>query len=73
MLIASTKSGLSENYVLQEYGRSGHKKFMKLAANGYLINKNGNFLFNKSLPVIRRKILAASTKNKAMASAHPAK
>lgn len=43
MLIASTKNGLSENYVLQEYGRSGHKKFMKLAANGYLINKNGNF------------------------------
>ena len=41
--MASTDSGLSENYVLQEYGRDGHKKFMKLAAKGYLINKNGNF------------------------------
>ena len=43
MLLASTKGGLSENYVLQEYGRDGHQKFMKLAAKGYLVNKNGNF------------------------------
>ena len=34
---------------------------------------NGNFLFNKSLPVIKRTMRAKSTKNKAMASAPPAK
>ena len=33
----------------------------------------GNFLFNKSLPVIKRTILATSAKNKAMESAAPAK
>ena len=43
MLLASTKSGLKENFILQEYGRDGHKKFMKLASKGYLIHDNGSF------------------------------
>ncbi len=43
MLLASTKGGLSEQYILHEYGRSGHKLFMKLAADGLIINKNGRF------------------------------
>ncbi|MGI4991257.1 hypothetical protein ACRXCV_01410 [Halobacteriovorax sp. GFR7] len=47
MILATTKAGLSENYVLQEYGRKGHAKFMKLAAKGILTNKNGNFYASK--------------------------
>jgi transcriptional regulator with XRE-family HTH domain len=43
MLYASSYSGLDENFVLQEFGRSGHKTFMKLAAKGILVNKNGRF------------------------------
>lgn len=43
MLFATTKRGLSENWVLQEYGRSGHQKFMKLAAKGVFKNKDGRF------------------------------
>lgn len=47
MVFATTKAGLSENYVLQEYGRSGHKVFMKLAADGVLKNENGRFFYSK--------------------------
>jgi len=43
MLFATTKRGLSENWVLQEYGRTGHQKFMKLAARGVLVNRDGRF------------------------------
>ncbi|EQC43306.1 helix-turn-helix transcriptional regulator [Bacteriovorax sp. Seq25_V] len=43
MLFATTKRGLSENWVLQEYGRAGHTKFMKLASRGVLVNRDGRF------------------------------
>lgn len=43
MIKATTHHGLSENEVLQEYGRQGHKIFMKLAADGTIKNKNGRF------------------------------
>ncbi len=43
MMLASSSCGLSENYILQEYGRSGHKKFMKLAAKGIVKNIDGRF------------------------------
>lgn len=43
MLFATTSAGLSENWVLQEYGRSGHQKFMKLASRGVFVNKDGRF------------------------------
>ncbi|MFG1505538.1 hypothetical protein [Halobacteriovorax sp. ZH5_bin.2] len=46
MLRANSKAGLSENYILQEYGREGHKIFMKLAADGVFINKNDRFFLN---------------------------
>ncbi|AYF43061.1 hypothetical protein BALOs_0037 [Halobacteriovorax sp. BALOs_7] len=46
MMKASTKYGLSEQSVLQENGRVGHKKFMELAANGVLQNKDGRFYTN---------------------------
>lgn len=48
MLFATTKAGLSENWVLQEYGRSGHQKFMKLAARGVFKNKNGRFFASET-------------------------
>lgn len=47
MMLATSNCGLSENYVLQEFGRSGHQKFMKLASKGVLINKNGRFFSSK--------------------------
>tara|TARA_Y100000296_G_C5111012_1_gene225140 strand:- start:293 stop:874 length:582 start_codon:yes stop_codon:yes gene_type:complete len=43
MMLASSNCGLSENYILQEYGRTGHKKFMKLAAKGIVKNIDGRF------------------------------
>lgn len=43
MLFATTPLGLSENWVLQEYGRNGHQKFMNLAARGVFKNFNGRF------------------------------
>lgn len=43
MMLATTKLGLSESYVLQEFGRSGHKTFMKLASKGILVNRNNRF------------------------------
>ena len=48
MLFATTKRGLSENWVLQEYGRTGHQKFMKLAAKGVLKNTDGRFYVSKN-------------------------
>ena len=46
MVLATTKNGLCENYVLEEYGRSGHKTFMKLAADGIIKNENGRFYYS---------------------------
>lgn len=43
MMLATSKCGLDENYVLQEFGRTGHQKFMKLAAKGILVNRDGKF------------------------------
>jgi len=43
MMLATSKCGLDENYVLQEFGRAGHKTFMKLAAKGVLVNRDGRF------------------------------
>lgn len=43
MMLADSKCGLSENYILQEFGRAGHKKFMKLAAKGIVSNIDGRF------------------------------
>ncbi|POB13190.1 helix-turn-helix domain-containing protein [Halobacteriovorax sp. DA5] len=43
MIGATTCAGISENEILQEYGRSGHTTFMKLAADGILKNENGRF------------------------------
>ncbi|EPZ50536.1 hypothetical protein M902_1474 [Bacteriovorax sp. BAL6_X] len=48
MLKASSAAGLVENEVLQDYGREGHKTFMKLAADGVFINKNGRFFLSDS-------------------------
>lgn len=52
MLFATTKRGLSENWVLQEYGRSGHQKFMKLAAKGVFKNKDGRFFASEMAAAI---------------------
>ncbi|MFG1500414.1 hypothetical protein ABMA70_09415 [Halobacteriovorax sp. XZX-3] len=49
MIKASTYYGLSENEVLQEYGRHGHKIFMKLAADGVLKNRDGRFYHSDEL------------------------
>ncbi len=43
MMFASSSNGLSEQYILDEFGNSGHKTFMKLAKEGCLINKDGSF------------------------------
>ncbi len=49
MLWASSKFGVSESDILQEYGRTGHKTFMKLAADGILLNKNGRFFITNEV------------------------
>jgi len=43
MMLATSSCGLDENYVLQEFGRNGHKVFMKLASKGVLVNRDGRF------------------------------
>ncbi|MFG1493958.1 hypothetical protein ABMA75_10355 [Halobacteriovorax sp. ZH4_bin.1] len=52
MLKATSKYGLSEAAVLQDYGRVGHKKFMKLAADGVLINDGGRFFVSKKNTIL---------------------
>lgn len=43
MMKASSYAGQCESELLQEYGRAGHRIFMKLAADGVITNKNGRF------------------------------
>ncbi|MEH0860051.1 hypothetical protein [Halobacteriovorax sp. DPLXC-1] len=65
MMLATTKSGLSESYVLQEYGRKGHQKFMKLASKGILVNRNGKFFATSE-----NCLLTDFTLNKVLALVH---